>query len=301
MAAGARFDALTIHPYRGELNDLEYIKELRDVKALVDGRPVWITEMGWPSERPYGRTERQQASYVARTYLTSVASGAVASVSWYDFRNDGNDPYYNEFNFGMVRNDLRLKPAYRALAMIANTLAGMKEAGQIDVGPDAYAFRFGDGRKDVVALCAPRDGGLLAFHGKDEVQAVSAFGEEFRPVVAEGVSVLTLETGMPVYIQGKAGFEFQSANPPVRLTVDRTAVRPGDTVTIRIEPDTPVIHTQLPPKWREPTRGANGFYQLTIPANAKPGDIEEMIGIEWKNQTLRLPMKLTVQAAVVRV
>ncbi len=300
MAAGARFDALTIHPYRGELNDLDFIKELRDVKALVGGRPVWITEMGWPSDRPYGRTERQQASYVARTYLTSVASGAVASVSWYDFRNDGNDPYYNEYNFGMVRNDLRLKPAYRALATIANTLAGMKVVEQIDLGPDAYGFRFSDGKADVVAACAPQTGRLLAFRGEQTPWIISTFGERLRPVVADGISVVTLDTGMPVYIKSKAGFEFRPTDPPVKLTVDRRSIRPGDTVAVRIEPDL-VGGWRMPLGWPVPKPELSGQYKLSIPAHARPGDIELEVIVMLGTKPVRLPVKLTVQAKVVRV
>jgi hypothetical protein len=301
IAAGAKFDALTIHPYRGELNDLQYIKELRDVKNLVGGRPVWITEMGWPSDRPYGRTERQQASYVARTYLTSVASGAVASVSWYDFRNDGVDPYYNEFNFGMVRSDLRLKPAYRALATIANTLTGMKVVEQIDLGPDAYAFRFSDGKQDVVAVCAPQAARLLAFRGETVLDVVGTVGDKVLPITAEGLHVVALESGMPVYIKGKAGFTFEPAAPPIRLDISRPSPRLGDTVTIRVQPDTPVITWHLPPGWTEPKREADGEYRLSIPAHAKPGEIELEATVRWNNKPVHLPFNLSVQADIVRL
>ncbi|MDM8006569.1 MAG: beta-galactosidase [Phycisphaerae bacterium] len=304
MAAGANFDALTIHPYRGELNDLQFIQELRDVKKLVGGRPVWITEMGWPSDRFGGTSERRQASFVARTYLTSVASGAVASVSWYDFRNDGNDPYYNEFNFGMVRNDLRPKPAYRALATIANTLAGMKLIDQIDLGPDAYAFRFGDGKTDVVAACAPQNGRLLAWHGRQHAEVVNTFGEQAASVAANGLSITTLESGMPVYIRGQAGFEFQPAELPIKLTVDGSAVRPGNTVTIRVEPKAPIARSSIwPPHWPElmPVPDAEGTYRLTIPKEAGPGHIELMLEIGWSKHHLLWPLKLSVQPKVLRV
>ncbi len=304
MAAGANFDALTIHPYRGELNDLQFIQELRDVKALVGGRPVWITEMGWPSDRFGGTSERRQASFVARTYLTSVASGAVASVSWYDFRNDGNDPYYNEFNFGMVRNDLRPKPAYRALATIANTLAGMKLIGQIDLGPDAYAFRFGDGNTDVVAVCAPQNGSLLAFRGEEKPEIISIFGERAVSATADGICVVTLEAGMPVYIRGKAGFDFRSTDPPIKLAIDRSAVRPGDTITVRVQPETPACSSPLwPPNWPEltPVSDSNDTYQLIIPQDATPGDVELLVEIHWNKSVLFWPVKLSVQAKLIRV
>ncbi|HPD30526.1 MAG TPA: beta-galactosidase [Phycisphaerae bacterium] len=304
MAAGANFDALTIHPYRGELNDLQFIKELRDVKELVGGRPVWITEMGWPSDRFGGTTERRQASFVARTYLTSVAGGAVANVSWYDFRNDGNDPYYNEFNFGMVRNDLRPKPAYQALATIANTLAGMKVTEHIDLGPDAYAFRFSDGKRDVVAACAPQAGRLLAWRGEQHPTVINTFGEKAACVAAEGLSITTLESGMPVYIRGQAGFEFQPAELPIKLSVDRSTVRPGQTVTIRVEPKASVAPSSIwLPLWDEPAPApdAEGTYHLTIPKGAAPGDTELMLEIGWNKLHLLWPLKLSVQPNVLRV
>ncbi|MGQ9648535.1 MAG: beta-galactosidase [Phycisphaerae bacterium] len=302
MDAGGKFDALTIHPYRGELNDLQFIQELRDVKKLVGGRPVWITEMGWPSERVYGRTEREQASYVARTYLTAVASGAVASVSWYDFRNDGNDPYYNEFNFGMVRNDLRPKPAYGALATIANTLAGMRVTEQIELGPDAYAFRFSDDKYDVVAVCTPQNGRLLAFRGEQKTEILSIFGESAVSAMADGICVVCLEAGMPVYIRGKAGFDFKPTDPPIKLTIDRSAVRPGDTVIIGVEPKACVTRSSIwPPGWPEPVPGADGMDRLLIPKETKSGDIELVLEIHWNKSVLFWPLKLSVQAKVIRV
>ncbi|MCC7494725.1 MAG: beta-galactosidase [Fimbriimonadaceae bacterium] len=123
LDAQAPFDILTIHPYRGQLDDKAFAKELRDVQALVGGRPVWITEMGWPTQLNGGVDERTQAQLLARCYLTAVASGACTNISWYDFRNDGGDPFYNEHNFGVVRGDLTPKPAYRALATVCRTLA----------------------------------------------------------------------------------------------------------------------------------------------------------------------------------
>ncbi|HQK95104.1 MAG TPA: beta-galactosidase, partial [Armatimonadota bacterium] len=76
MEAGARFDGLTIHPYRAVLDDLGFQQELRQVADLVaaagPAKPVWITEMGWPTE--VGATsERDQANLLARCYVGAVA------------------------------------------------------------------------------------------------------------------------------------------------------------------------------------------------------------------------------------
>jgi len=116
---------LTVHPYRGYLSDSGFVKELREAAALVGNRPVWITEMGW-STQIGGKSERQQARLLARCYLGALASGACQNVSWYDFRCDGNDPFYNEHNFGVLRHDLSPKAGYRALATICRTFVGGK-------------------------------------------------------------------------------------------------------------------------------------------------------------------------------
>ena len=110
LALGAPFDVLTIHPYRPVLDDTAFARELRDVQRLVAPRPVWIAEMGWATQTEHNalradfapNSERRQAELLARTYLGALVSGAVANVSWYDFRNDGDDPFDFEANLGVV-------------------------------------------------------------------------------------------------------------------------------------------------------------------------------------------------------
>jgi hypothetical protein len=55
-------------------------------------------------------------------------------MSWYDFRNDGTDPMYNEANFGVVRRDFSPKPAYLALRTVATQLPGARDCRQVDLG-----------------------------------------------------------------------------------------------------------------------------------------------------------------------
>jgi len=58
-----------------------------------------------------------QARMLARAYLTYLAQG-VEVYFWYEFRDGGLQPEYNEHNFGMVTNDLQPKPAYVALRQL---------------------------------------------------------------------------------------------------------------------------------------------------------------------------------------
>ena len=148
LDAGAPFDALTIHPYRGALHEDSFTAELKAVREQVGGRPVWITEMGWPTI-PGTVSERQQASLLARAYLSAVGSGACQNMSWYDFKNDGWNPYYNEENFGILQNDLAPKPAYRALAQVCRTFASGAPSLQSIPVPNThtqlFVFRMGKG------------------------------------------------------------------------------------------------------------------------------------------------------------
>ena len=244
MGQGAPFDALTIHPYRGVMNDLGFMQELRDVRELVGGRDVWLTEIGFPTQLIDGYSERNQASLVARVYLASAASGAARSVSWYDFRNDSDDPFYNEMNFGLVRHDLRPKPGYGTLASVARTLGHLRVAGSVDVGPNAYAFRFTDGRRDVVAVCAPEVSRLLSLN-----TAADAWSDAFEGRVVPGAigdsQVITLTAGFPVFIHGPAGFALEAVANPVTYTVEPAALKPGDPFEFRISRGLDVVAITL--------------------------------------------------------
>ena len=147
LDAHAPLDVLTIHPYRGTLNEQTFMNELESTRKQIGGRPVWITEMGWPTI-PGNASERQQAALLARSYLSAIGSGASQNICWYDFRNDGWNPYYNEENFGITCQDLTPKPAYRALASVCRTfLKGKPSIARTPIGASAgsvFLFRMGD-------------------------------------------------------------------------------------------------------------------------------------------------------------
>ena len=146
---GAPFDAVTTHPYRGTANEVFFRQDMAKVRDIVGGRTNWLTEMGW-STWAKGVDEHDQASYLARVYLTVAATPGVRNVCWYDFVDDGWNPHYCEENFGILRRDLAPKPGYRALAKVCRTftegrpemtafpLDGTEKAGRM-----AWLFRMG--------------------------------------------------------------------------------------------------------------------------------------------------------------
>ncbi len=300
---GGKFDALTIHPYRGEMNDLDFIKELQDVRRLVDGRDVWLTEIGFPSQLIDGWSERNQASLCARVYLCTAASGAGRSVSWYDFRNDSNDPFYNEMNFGLVRNDLRPKPGYGTLATIGRTIGHMQVKEPVDVGQDAYGFRFTDGKQDVVAVCAPARGTLLSYRAPAGVVVSNAFSEAIEPARSADLASITLDAGFPVYITGPAGFAFQRVPPSVSYSLDRSTAGAGGGATFRIEAKEKVEVTgwEMPQGWPQPRKVGENAWQVVVPERAPAYQFDVQAVISIQGGKLRLPSRVSVAPAIIRI
>src|SRR5690606_18084634 len=122
----------------------KFMGVLVGVGTQVGGRKVWVTEIGW-STWMGGVTEREQAALLSRCYLAAALSGACERIAWYDFRDDGNDRYEKEFNFGVMYSDLRPKPAYRALATIGTALGAGEAVARTDFGPGVYALEMGEG------------------------------------------------------------------------------------------------------------------------------------------------------------
>ncbi len=221
MEAGARFDILTIHPYRSALTERGFTRELREATQLVGNRPVWITEMGWSTQLGGVTSERRQAGLLARSYLLAVASGACQNISWYDFRCDGPNPFYNEHNFGVIRPDMTPKPAYRALASVARTMVdGEPEA--FSLSPALRGMRMGD----TAALWSW--GGFyraeLALEGPESIVVKNLMGETLAIMVGGGSVELVLSPEAPVFVSGAsaiavvgepAKLEKTIAHPPI--------------------------------------------------------------------------------------
>jgi len=121
------FDGVAFHPYdlpltwnppeHGTLIDPSLESKIRDLRARLDeagapGTPIWITEMGYPSYWPGGVSRTEQAEFLARSLLLSMAFG-VEAYCWYTY-SDGSNPNSQEGSFGLVTNTGEPKPAFDA-------------------------------------------------------------------------------------------------------------------------------------------------------------------------------------------
>lgn len=198
VEAGAPFDVLTVHPYRPTLIDRQFIKELDHVAELVGKRPVWITEMGW-STHVGGVSERRQAQLLARCYLTAIASETCRNISWYDFRDDGNDPFYFESNFGVLRQNMSPKPAYRALATVCTSMAAGKPKLREKLGENLCAVEMGH----CLAVWSPDTEAEIACKSrKKSWRVLNLMGDDITPKPEKGDPRIALTPGNPVFITG---------------------------------------------------------------------------------------------------
>lgn len=123
--AGARgfFDALAIHPYmlpNGGIGTLR--NKIAATRAVMnkngDGDvPLWLTEIGVPTDAPWWQTAPLQSEEDAANWLELVYTelwDLTPTIFWYQLqdRDIGSDP---EGHFGLVRVDYTPKRAYEVL------------------------------------------------------------------------------------------------------------------------------------------------------------------------------------------
>lgn len=155
-------DGLSLHPYvhcrHEERHTPErWISWLRwvdaDLRALA-ARPVplYLTEMGWPSNHgKCGVSEQTQAAYLARSYFLAQTLPDIKGLWWYDLLNDGSDVEDPEQNFGLLNQDLSVKPAYLTLKAISPTLHEYRYDAEKSRELDAtYLLRFAKGSEQIL-------------------------------------------------------------------------------------------------------------------------------------------------------
>lgn len=309
LEAGAPFDVLTIHPYREQLEEGGFLQELRQVAALVGGRPVWITEMGWATHVG-GVSEREQARQLARCYLTAVASGACSNISWYDFRDDGTDPFYNEHNFGVVRRDFSPKPAYRALATLARLLPQAREAGQVEMGEGVWCFRYATALGPAYALWTGETRCLALRLRGPAPTAVNLMGESLPLPPSPQEAWLVLPARTPLLLRGVE--EVESLGEPLALSSPE-GVRAGQQFILslrcqRSRAEGLRWRWALPPGWEGPAEGllemeegSGVSWTLRPPFEAAPGVHRLPLLLHWGEGERVWPLEVEVLPSEVSV
>lgn len=207
----ASMDAVSDHPYAPldlvspEVQGLE--EEMQELQGLIKqynhgvAKPIWITEIGWPSCLLYV-SERAQADYLVRGAILSQAAG-VQKIFWYDAVNDGGDSTKMEQNFGLLRQRDALgrytpKPDFVAYAVLIRELANRSFLGRESVFPGIYDMRYSGNLR--VFWSTPLSQSVT-LSTNAPVTAISMTGSMQTLVPSHGHIVLSV-TPDPVYILG---------------------------------------------------------------------------------------------------
>lgn len=122
-------DGISIHPYFHCEKDnrpeawIYFVREFSKRLNKANGGkvvPLYITEMGWPSNKgACGTPPEKVAQYLARALLLVRTVPEIKGFWWYDLRNDGKNIEEREHNFGLLDYNYVPKPAYYSLRDIA--------------------------------------------------------------------------------------------------------------------------------------------------------------------------------------
>ncbi len=141
VAAGGenQYDILAVHPYVlfNTSPEAKYWTDNQLTYFLAfnkrhGNKPMWATEFGWTtnsSDSSMQVSETAQANYLARSYVSGLASG-LDKMFVYQFHDENK----NNDNYGLVRNDWTSpKPSLPVYQNLVNRLSGATFKDKIDL------------------------------------------------------------------------------------------------------------------------------------------------------------------------
>ncbi|WP_254875985.1 hypothetical protein [Pseudomonas viridiflava] len=155
-------DGLSLHPYvhcRTEQRHTpeHWIAWLRwidaDLRALATRPvPLYLTEMGWPTgTSECSVSEQHQAAFLARSFFLARTLPDIKGLWWHGLIDSGADSDDPQQNFGLLRKDLSVKPAYATLQAISKTLLDYRyDAERSQEMDSTYLLRFTRGQEQIL-------------------------------------------------------------------------------------------------------------------------------------------------------
>lgn len=245
------FDGVTVHPYRPGPPD-SVPRDYRRLQALIerfvppDRRriPVLCGEWGYSTYRNGGVSPGAQAAYAVRMQLVNAWQNVPLTL-WYDWRDDGTDPFEREHHFGLVDAYLHEAPAYAALKTLGRELGSFRLARRLNVGSgSAWVLLCVDaaGDQKLVAWFSDRWREVaLPLPSVANTRIGSVTDGSPPPRVDSGRLVLTL-TESPQYVTFSPALPFLSAAAAWQITGNPpTLVEAGasDAVRFAVEVENP--------------------------------------------------------------
>ncbi len=200
----AKWDAISIHPYRAPQNPESVFDEMPRLHTALTkhsiNAPILFTEWGYHTGDK-GVDEDTQAAYAARSMLLTASMHMPFSI-WYSWQEAGDDSSDSEQQYGLIRfnsidSDDTRKPAFNAIRDLGNALNGYRFDKTISNTNGVYCLRFKKGRSIAYALWTT------------EKEAVS-YDLQLSPGHWQATSLLAETTGIDVTNGQPASLQLQA-------------------------------------------------------------------------------------------
>ncbi|MDR2704611.1 MAG: glycoside hydrolase family 5 protein [Planctomycetaceae bacterium] len=211
------WDAVTVHPYRPAMpetvfEDYAWLRYLIDQYApsgkyvpIISGE--WGYSSGWPTFN-----DDIQGKMLPRQWMVNLAADIPVMI-WYDWNDDGKNPFDPEDHFGIVHHDYRHgqtpvyehKPAFRAAHTFFETLSGFRFNKRLETGnSDDYVFLFdrdnGQQVKLAVWTTSPTTKTITIPSVPGKFQTRSYLGEPQPDLIADQKGLTLSISDAPIYL-----------------------------------------------------------------------------------------------------
>ncbi len=216
-------DVLSLHPYchprspeeAGIFNQVREVIE--QMKSLGKPKPVWLTEIGYPTNTGGGVTEIRQAELLTRVYLLAETVPEIQTTFWYWLGPDGEKEWWAEDRFGVLHQDRSPKPSYIAWKNMIEQLEGSTFRNAYQLTEKSHVLEFTKDDRLFYALWAEDTVVPVVIPDiEDAVEVVFLDGSSQTLTPLNKKAYLELSS-MPFFVVSKNKVEFESSAPPIEL------------------------------------------------------------------------------------
>ncbi|MCX7767292.1 MAG: hypothetical protein N2246_11365, partial [Candidatus Sumerlaeia bacterium] len=202
------------------------LKIIEQNKKRGQAKPIWLTEIGWPTNIGGGVSELRQAELLTRTYLLASTIPDIQTTFWYWLGPDGEKEWWAEDRFGILHQDWTPKPAYVAFQHLIKILQGADFLAEFQPVEKTHVLQFRKGDEFIYALWAEDVvKHLVIKQAPANIKVMFLNGEELTLQPKEGQIFIDAQA-MPVFLLASESLKFAGTKVPVELLL----TTPGATI-----------------------------------------------------------------------
>ncbi|MGN0492732.1 MAG: sugar-binding protein, partial [Acutalibacteraceae bacterium] len=312
VASGPQYmDAMSIHAYcmpampdddLGHVNkNMNKAREL--TKQFGDEKPIWMTEIGWATNRADGGVTREmQAAAFARMFALKLKENNADKILWYDLLNDSHDIYEREHEFGVLESlycntVFGAKEAYLAISAVNSLLNGAEFISEKRTGAYTRILELNNNGNLIKMFWSLDRSEPLTFAAEGTVTLIDMYGNEQNLQAVNG-RVTVASSVCPQYIIG-VGDAVEDAALLTMKSYDVDCVA-GESVCLRVCRNAAIEKCNVSYRYSLPAgfkaEEKDGDIWLTVPLGANEREYAAEITCETDGAAgAVLPLTIKVQ------